>query len=265
MRKQWALTKRSFILNLTYRSELVLWFVLDILPIIILLIVWISIYAGSSELRGYQLGEIVQYYLLVSVISNLTSHHFEQYRVKQIREGAIDYYLIRPLSYLSELAFTALGNKAVFVFISLSLSAIIFFGLSFFFPLGTLTLTFSSVLQFLVLLIAAYLIEFYIALLIVLLGFWFENAEGFEHFKWFTVSLFSGYMIPLAFMPDWMARTTELLPFKFIAAIPIGVIQNTYTMQLGDWLYLTLTILGMAGATHLIWQQAKKRYTSSGG
>lgn len=265
MRKQWALTKRSFILNLTYRSELVLWFVLDILPIIILLIVWISIYAGADELRGYQLGEIVQYYLLVSVISNLTSHHFEQYRVKQIREGAIDYYLVRPLSYLSELAFTALGNKAIFIFISLSLSAVLFFGLSFFFPLGSISLSLSSVVQFLILIVAAYLIEFYIALLIVLLGFWFENAEGFEHFKWFTVSLFSGYMIPISFMPNWMARTTELLPFKFIATIPIGVIQNTYVMQVQDWLYLITSLLAMAGAAHLIWQQAKKRYTSSGG
>ena len=58
----------------------------------------------------------------------------------------------------------------------------------------------------------------------VLLGFWPENAEGFDHFRWLTISLLSGIVIPFAFMPPSLLKLAELLPFKYLHSVPVLVL-----------------------------------------
>ena len=263
--KYWDLSKRSFIMNITYRSEVVLWFFLDLLPIVVLMFVWVSVYQGTEQISGYNLSQVLQYYFLVMVINAVTSHHFEQYRVKQIREGKIDFYLTRPLTYLSELAWSAFGGKVFYILVTVALAAFSALILQAFFPITFPTISALAAVQLLALLIGGYLIEYFIALIIVLLGFWFENAEGLEHFKWIGVTLFSGQLIPISFMPEWMRTVTEALPLKFISAMPIGVVQGTATLQLTDWLYMISFVLLLWFGTFILWRSARFKYSSAGG
>jgi len=263
--KYWDLTKRSFIMNITYRSEVVLWFFLDLLPIVVLMFVWVSVYQGTEQISGYNLSQILQYYFLVMIVNAVTSHHFEQYRVKQIREGKIDFYLTRPLTYLSELAWSAFGGKIFYIMVSVALAGFSALVLQAFFPISFPALNLVAGLQLLALLIGGYLIEYFIALSIVLLGFWFENAEGLEHFKWIGVTLFSGQLIPISFMPEWMRSITLALPLKFVSALPIGVAQGTVSIFAVDWLYMVSFILVLWLSTFLLWRSARFKYSSAGG
>jgi ABC-2 type transport system permease protein len=259
------LTKRAFISSITYRSEVVLWFFLDLLPIVVLMFVWVSVYQGTDQIYGFSLGQVLQYYFLVMVINALTAHHFEQYRVKQIREGKIDFYLTRPLTYLAEIAWHAVGGKLFYGLVTVALASCSWLVLQAFFPVSSLTLTLPTILQFALLMIGGYLIEYFLALTIVLLGFWFENAEGLEHFKWIVVTLFSGHLIPIAFMPEWMKQVTLALPFKFISALPIGIMQQTTSITQGDWLYLCSFIAALWIFTTILWRAARYKYSSAGG
>lgn len=263
--KYLSIIRSAFNTSITYRSEVFLWFFLDLLPVIVIMFVWISVFRNTAEINGYNIQAVLQYYFLVMVINAVSSHHFESHRVQQIREGNIDYYLTRPLGYLAHVGWSALGSKLFYALSSAVLALIMLAVLQFWFPISFPSFTLTSAIQFGLLLLGAYLLEYYFSLLIVLAGFWFENAEGLEHFKWILITLFSGQMIPLAFMPDWLKHLTELLPFKFISALPIGVVQQTIQLSWFDWAYLALTLVGLTALTNIIWYFARFKYASAGG
>lgn len=265
MNKYWQLIQRSFMASVAYRAEVILWLLLDTFPLFILFFIWLSIFQSQTEVANFSLGTITEYYLLVTLIDALSSTHFENWRVEEIRAGKIDFYLIRPLSYLKELLLRDLGGKLFYISFSLP-----FFGLVFLLISQLAHLTFSQItwLQlviFVLLIIINYLIQFFIASMIVMVGFWFEYAEGLEHFKWLLVTLLSGWMIPVVMMPSWLQAVVNALPFKYLFAVPVAVIQENYWLTGGDWLYLGLFGLGLALATHLVWNKAKLAYSSHGG
>ncbi len=236
------------------------------IPTGVLVLVWISIYQDHSDIRGYTLSNILLYYLLVMIISGLTSSHFEQWRVEEIRLGKIDLFLTRPFSYLIDIFIVHFAGKVFFTIISLP---------AYFFVtwliLSTLNipLTFSlnlmTSIQLGLLFIFTFLIEFLIALLIVILGFWFEGSEGLEHFKWISITLFSGSMIPLAMMPTWLQTVSGWLPFKYMYAVPISLLQAKAHLTLNDGVNMSLFVAILGAITYFIWQKAKYKYTSAGG
>lgn len=238
---------------------------LDTLPVLILLLVWISIFREQTAINGYSLADILQYYLLAQIIQGISSVHFEKRRIEQIREGKIDFYLIRPLGYLWEIFLDNVGGKIFYWLTSTTMAIGIYLLFNHFLTIAPLLLTFQSIAQFLFLLASSYLIAFFLGALIVMLGFWFEYAEGAEHFKWVIVTIFSGWMIPLELMPTWLNKLATNLPFKYLYAIPIGVLQGRYELTITDLSYITLFITALYLTTKITWAYAKHQYTSHGG
>lgn len=259
------LIQRVIIKALTYRARLALWFFLDIIPLGVLIIVWISVYANTQQIGSYTLDMIIQYYFLVMIVNGLTSNHFEQTRVKEIREGKIDYFMIRPLNYLAEITIGAAGFKLVYAGILLSISAALWFVFQFWLDLMLSWPSPTQLVLFLGLIVVGYVIDFMLGLLIVLMGFWFEHADGLEHFKWLAVSLFSGLLFPLEFMPAWLANIVNVLPFKYIMIVPIGILQGTQSLSSFDLLYLTGFFSLMILLLYTVWRKAIYRYASAGG
>lgn len=257
--------RQSYIVALTYRSELVLWMVLDTIPLLLLFLIWVSAFNQQPVNQGYTLPTVLQYYFLGMLISAISSSHFEGWRVQQIREGKIDFFLIRPLSYLQEILLRDIGGKLCYISIVLPFYCVLFLGLTWLTPLSLPGISLTTGILFAFLLLAGYLIEFCFALIIVLLGFWFEGAEGLEHFKWILVTLLSGFMIPIPFMPTMLQTVVNWLPFKYMYAIPISLVQNQTNVGLLDWLYIAGFIAGLAGTALIIWQFARFKYASSGG
>jgi len=62
--------------------------------------------------------------------------------------------------------------------------AVVAFVAQHFFGVQFSPLTSLKIIQFLILLFVAFAIEYFLALIIVFLGFWFERANGLEQFKW---------------------------------------------------------------------------------
>ena len=113
--------------------------------------------------------------------------------------------------------------------------------------------------------LVAHTIQFFIALWIVLLTFWMEGSSGLEHFKWIILTLFSGAMIPMEFMPDWLQKISNILPFKYVFAVPISVLQNKYSLTINDFMYIVTMLTFMTIFTNQLWNKAKLKYCSAGG
>lgn len=186
MRKHWQYFQTAFTQSLQFRGEIIVWIVLGILPTIIFLIAWNSIFTGQATINGFTFGEMVQYYLIISFLGNITGVYFESWRSAQIREGTVDHHLIKPLSFPRMIALSDLGRKMLYIVFSLPFFlALIFVLIKLQVPLPAILLTPSTILALGFMIIFAYLLEFIVALMVVMATFWFEGAEGLQHFKWF--------------------------------------------------------------------------------
>ncbi len=264
MRRYFALIQLWFIKALEYRAELVVWAILTLLNTVILLAIWISVFRGQTSVNGYQVGQIMQYFLLVTVINGVTASHFEGWRSQEVREGKIDHYLTKPISYPLQVLLADIGNRLFYLTLILPITFLVYYVFSLSFNLGTVAFTPLVIAQFIFLLGVGYLIEFSCAMIAVLLSFWFEGAEGLEHFKWITISLFSGFMIPLEFMPGWLRSAVDILPLKYMYAIPIQVIQQRVTLRITDFMYIFFFLAVIFFFQRWLWQKATAKYTSSG-
>ncbi len=264
-KKYVARIKFGFIRSLSFRTEMVGWVILSIIPNLILFFIWSSVYGNQISVQGYDLGQLLQYFFLVMVINGVTGSHFEHWRAIEIRNGKIDFFLTRPFSYPLEILFSDIGSKIFYSLLSLPIFFISYYVLSFSFSLATFSIPFLSFIQFFIFLLFAYCVEFCFALLAVFLSFWFEGAEGLEHFKWITITVFSGSMVPLAFMPVWLQNVINALPFKYMYAIPVSIIQQKASLQTHDMIYMSGTLLFLILLLQFVWGHAVKKYASSGG
>lgn len=265
VKKSIELIKRSYIRSLAFRSEIILWLFLHTIPLVTIFAIWNSIYIGQNEIKGYSLAMILQYYFLTTVIDGFTSTHFESRRVKEIREGKIDFFLIRPLSYLKELLLRDMGGKVLYLTLALPFFLGIFFIISHNTNASFPSASPSQWLIFIGLLATGYLIEFLAATIVVMSGFWLENAEGGEHFKWILLSLFSGWMIPIPLMPAWLQKIVNFLPLKYVYAKPIGVIQGTESLFIHDILYIIAFLVFLWLIVKILWHKSIYKYSSHGG
>lgn len=254
-----------FIRTLQFRAEVVIYSLLDVLPYFVLFFVWKAIYSQVDVVNNFTLAQIINYYLLVIVVERLSSTHFEGWRSQQIIMGKIDYFLTRPFSYISEIYSKEIGSKMISVIFSFPIIAIFFAANIVIYNIDQSYITMSNLLIFLALMVVAHTIQFFIALWIVLLTFWIEGSSGLEHFKWIVLTLFSGAMIPLEFMPQWLQNISNILPFKYVFSVPISVLQNKYTLTTKDFVYLLTLLIFMAIFTNKLWDKAKLKYCSAGG
>lgn len=254
-----------FIRSLQFRTELVIYVVLDVLPFFILFFVWQAAFSGKNEINSFTLADIIQYYFLVMVVERVTSTYFESWRSREIREGKIDYFLTRPFTYINEIFSKDIGGKLVSLAISLPGLGVAFFAISQILPVAPLTVNWHQIVVFLLFLVVGYSMQFMIALWIVLLTFWFEGSAGLEHFKWISVTLFSGAMIPVPFMPDWLQTLYHILPLKFMSAVPITYLQGSLSLTPSLLAQLVIALASMTFITKLLWNRALYKYSSAGG
>lgn len=265
MDKYLVLFQKAFIKSIEYRSEILVWLILDITPTLILLVIWTNIYQGKIEIAGYNLSQILQYYMIGILFRGLTASHFENWRVEQIRLGKIDFFLTRPLPYLMEIFIVHLAGKLYYALITIFVYALMWMMINNFMPLGFPDLTLVKVVLFTLLIVASFFIEFFFGLITVLLGFWFEGSDGLEHFKWILVSLFSGWLIPISMSPNWLQKIILSLPFKYMYAVPIDILQDKYYFKVIDIVYICVLLFILLITSLGIWQKAKLKYASAGG
>lgn len=263
-----ALATRHLSQALVFRAEVLLWALLNFLPLVILLLVWQSVYAPlqtGATVNSYSLSALVQYYFLGSIITLLSGAHFENWRVAEIRQGKIDFYLTRPLSYPVEVIIQTLSEKLIHLGVMLPPQLVGWWLVSSQVALSLPQASWSEWLTFALLLAYAFAVELAIGFATVCVGFWLEGAEGLEHFKWLTISLLSGSIIPLSFLPAWLAVAVDRLPFKYMYAYPIGVVQQTHIMTRTDWAVASGFLLVLASLCALLWRKAQLQYASHGG
>lgn len=269
--KTWGVVLRICLEErLVYRGDFALGTLMRFLPIVTQIFLWGAVFAGAAatSIAGYNRREIVAYYLLTMVARAFSSMPgLASGIAAQIRSGEIKKFLIQPIDMLGFLLVSRIAHKLVYYVVAAGPFALVFFLCRDYFD-GWPGL--ETLAAFVLSLILAFLLGFFLEATIGMTGFWFLEVSSLL-FVYMLISFFlSGHMFPIDMLPSapvnvrWLV---SLAPLHYLAYFPsavfLGKVQGaalTYGLAIqAAW------VVFFASASRLAYHRGLKRYSGFGG
>src|SRR5881397_1943375 len=111
-----------------YRWNYFLRAVFGLIPLAGTVFLWRAVFAEKGGgMRGYDYGSMIYYYLLMILVSNLVTPTEDEWQIaSDIREGQINSFLTKPLSYLAYRFSIFLSGRLVYTAVTLPPIVLIF-------------------------------------------------------------------------------------------------------------------------------------------
>src|SRR5882724_4225189 len=154
-----------------YRWNYLLRAIFGIIPLVGTVFLWRAIFRESGGgMRGYDYGSMIYYYLLTILVSNLVTPTEDEWQIAaDIREGQINSFLTKPLSYLAYRFSIFLSGRLVYTAVTLPPIALIFLYFRHYIVLPEHLMTYFYAL---VSMLMAAFIQFFITYSIAMMAFW---------------------------------------------------------------------------------------------
>lgn len=262
MRKLWAFFRVSTHLTLAYRAESLVWFLLEFIGLVPMISLWF--YLGKHGLMdAATVSYLVTYFLLVVLISRLTSSNFDDSVIEEIKDGNISPMLLKPFSYHTYL-FINEATWKIFGLVYLA-PAILILWLS----LGGFVISSIQpvfILPAIVILLISFFQRLWVSWIIAITAFWVQQSNALVHLKWMLEGTFGGSWLPLLFFPMWFQSLARFTPFYYWYSYPIDLLLGK--MSLGNFIPSLLIHLFWLGVLwwsgKKMWLQAVKKYSAIG-
>ena len=249
-----------------YRWNYFLRAVFGLIPLAGTIFLWRAIFRErGGGMHGYDYGSMVYYYLLTIVVSNLVTPTEDEWQIaSDIREGQINSFLTKPLSYLGYRFSIFLSGRLVFTVVTIVPMALIFI---FFRGYVTLPASVVTYLCALLSLVMAGLMQFFITYSLAMMAFWILEISTIVFIVYSFEYFLGGQMFPIDIMPAGVQAVMKWMPFYYELFCPIAIflgrLQGVAMVQAlaiqAGWVLATL------GAAHLMWKRGLSRYQAVGG
>ncbi len=207
---------------------------------------WSAVLAsrGGEAFPGFTLRTLVLYSMITSILRKVQVNSDQFAGVSDdIYSGSLNKYLVYPVSYFGFRYAMHLGGSLV-SFCQSFLALLLFWVL---FALQDMPLPgFTSLFQFLVLVVFGVTIRFLINACLQTLAFWFEQVWALLVLFSFLIMLLGGQLIPMDLYPTWARDILFYTPFPMLAAWPaealLGKMSWTQFLQAcgigGGWIII---------------------------
>ena len=267
IRKYLAIFLISLQERFVYRANFFMMTFVRFIPIVTTIYLWRAVYAASDEqeIGSLEYPAMVGYYLLVMVSRAFSSMPQLSSTIAQdIRDGELNKYLIRPVSYMGFMLTTRISHKFVYWMMAAVPYAIVFYHLRDYLlaPIGL-----GTWVAYACSLLLSMLIGFLIATAVGLIGFWYLEISSLLFVVMSLEYFLSGHMVPLTVLPERITRILLYLPFQYEAYFPAMLLMGRIPAdrlamemcrQVG-WVAVLLLICSV------LWKAGLKRYGAYGG
>lgn len=263
MRKYIQTFKTSLQKAVTYKSVEFIWIISAFITPLLFMSLWSQ--NKDSPVEGMNLSEMVTYYLVITLISQLVSPHIDWDVVNDINKGTLNFYLVKPYKYLIQLFIQEFAWKIISYLgniIPLGIFIIIYKEYLILPSLGI-----SKILFVLLICILSYVLMFLLQFSIGCLAFWITEIRAFLRILYMTSDLFAGRLFPLILMPPILKTIGGFLPFKYFWYYPTMVIlgkQDLVDIKVSFFI-LIFWLLLFAFIVNILWKRGLKTYSSYGG
>ena len=208
---------------------------------------------------------MIYYYLLTILVSNLVTPTEDEWQIAaDIREGQINSFLTKPLSYLAYRFSIFLSGRLVYTAVTLPPIALIFL---YFRRYITLRGDWTTYFYALVSMAMAAFMQFFITYSLAMMAFWILEISTIVFIVYSFEYFLGGQMFPIDIMPANVQAVMKWMPFYYELFCPIAIflgrlqgveLIHALAIQTG-WLLLTWA------AAHLMWKRGLGHYQAVGG
>jgi ABC-2 type transport system permease protein len=185
--------------------------------------VWKTLYTQTPGAFGVSLEQMVTYGILGMALEIFLDVGPEWYIAQQVRTGAIDTDLMKPLDF----HFHMLARSSGEMLFGLGILAVPAFAMGHYLFGLRLPASLTDGLVFLVSLIFSFLVFFHISFLLGSLTVITLDIRSIAWAYYSLVSFFSGQIVPLWLFPDLLRKIAEYLPFQAVYYIPMSIYIKT--------------------------------------
>ncbi len=216
-------------------------------------------------MHGYTYGAMIYYYLLTILVSNLVTPTEDEWQIaSDIREGQINSFLTKPLSYLAYRFSIFLSGRLVYTIITIAPIALIFFYFRHFITVPSDPLAWLAAL---VSLGMSAMIQFFITYSIAMMAFWILEISTIVFIVYSFEYFLGGAMFPVDIMPPVLQEILKWSPFYYELFCPIAIflerlqgadVLRALAIQAG-WL------IALWSVARLMWRRGLGHYQAVGG
>lgn len=246
---------------MAYRAELLVWILSTTMPLIMLPL-WQAV-AETGPVHGYDGDRFVAYFLGAFVVRQLTAVWAAWAINQDIRSGTLALRLLRPIHPFWAYAIDSLAPMPLRLLIALPLASI------------ALLLTdgrwlvhdWASALMLPFALLGAWSISFSANLLIGALGLFLTQSLKLMDAWLAGYFVLSGYLVPLAVFPPFIAWLPDYTPFRYQLSFPVELLtggieaRDALPLLAAQWTW----VLVLSGLTALTWRAGLRRVAVVGG
>jgi ABC-2 type transport system permease protein len=249
-----------------YRWNYFLRALFGLIPLAGTVFLWRAIFhERGAGLHGYDYGSMIYYYLLMLLVSNLVTPTEDEFQIAaDIREGQINSFLTKPMSYLGYRTSIFLSARLVYTAVTIIPIALIFV---YFRNYITLPASLTTYIWSLISLLMAAFIQFFITYSLAMMAFWILEISTIIFIVYSFEYFLGGQMFPIDIMPAGVQAVMKWLPFYYELFCPIAIFLErlkgaamfqALAIQTG-WLLFTWS------AARLMWKRGLNHYQAVGG
>ena len=252
--------------SLEYRIDFILSIFGSAFPIIVQYFIWLSVYNNSSlsYIYGYTFEGMVSYIIFASIVSKFIAAGFEYEIGRDIKDGGLNKYIIKPISYFKYRISCFIGNKTV----QFLLDGIILF-ISYIVLNRTMNVAIelTNVITFIIVIPICIVLNFLIFYAVSSMSFWTGEIWGIVIAIRMLVNILSGGVLPLDVFGDKINEIFKYMPFRYIIYFPINVLMGRVDageVRMGIIIQIVwIIIVYIIGK--ILWKIGIKKYVSTGG
>ncbi|MDE7286798.1 MAG: ABC-2 family transporter protein [Lachnospiraceae bacterium] len=248
--------------KMAYRLDFFMGIVNTSITILVYLCIYKALYGDAADIDGISYSMVATNFVITLGLSN-AFHYNEMFLQDKIRDGSITNEFLKPVSFILRLLSENIGEgafKIIFHFIPALGITILYTSLC---PpksvLGLPVMFLSVALGYLILWLISFIIQTW--------SFWLFSVWGIITIKNVFVSILSGTLLPLWFMPQALRNIISVTPFESIYFTPVRI----YLGELGGREILSalavqvmwIAILGVIA--NVFWKKGVKKLVVQGG
>ncbi|MBI3538307.1 MAG: ABC-2 family transporter protein [Chloroflexi bacterium] len=258
--KYLALMKRSFAQMLEYRAGILIWMLVNVMPLV-MLAVWFSLSEGGP-IQGYTQSDFVAYFLLMTFVRQMTSVWVIHELDYDIRHGNLSIKLLYPLNPIHSYFTDHLTDKILRVAVMFPLAIIAWL----IFPTIHYDVTPVTLTLFVATLFGALVIRFLAQYVFGLFSFWISQADTLNEIWYATSILLGGLVAPLDLLPAPLAAIAQYLPFRFMLSFPVEVMTGRLSAtNLFQGIAINAGwIVFFFAAYKIVWRRGIKQFSAFG-
>lgn len=260
--RKWQAVLSIFVQEgIAYRASGVIWILTDLVTAIVMPLVWSSA-AGDGTIQGMTAADFTAYYLAILIVGAWVTSHMMWEVATEIREGIFSVYLLRPFSVYQYMFIRNLAWRTIRTILTLP------------FLLG-LALLYRSYLggadlnlgwEFWLAVVLGHLVSFAFVMMISMIALFVQEAVAIFELYYVPQMFLSGYLFPLALLPEWAQAVAKALPFYYTLGVPADILIGRLSgpdIARAMLIQVAWIVVSYFGARYL-WRVGLKHYTGVG-